>query len=100
MSLKVRGVTCDGLSANRRFFKLHDMSSNIVYKVRNKYAPEGHRDIFFFSDPPHLIKTTRNAWASTKRHLWVCILYTSVCMNYKILVQWKRDSLESFEEFV
>ena len=26
---------------------------------------------FFFSDPPHLLKTTRNCLASKARHLWV-----------------------------
>ena len=27
--------------------------------------------MFFVSDPPHLIKTVRNCWASKKRDLWV-----------------------------
>ena len=29
------------------------------------------RDLFFFSDPPHLLKTTRNCWANKRRQLWV-----------------------------
>ena len=29
------------------------------------------RFIYCFSDPPHLIKTVRNCWASKKRSLWV-----------------------------
>lgn len=74
LSLKVRGLTCDGLSANRRFFKLHDPSSKIVYKVPNPYAEDG-RQLYFFSDPPHLLKTTRNGWASTKRRLWVSNMF-------------------------
>lgn len=73
LSLRVHGLTCDGLSANRRFFKLHDPSSKIVYKVPNPYAEDG-RQLYFFSDPPHLLKTTRNGWASTKRRLWVRII--------------------------
>jgi len=28
---------------------------------------------FFFSDPPHLVKTARNCLASNKRSLWVYI---------------------------
>ena len=27
--------------------------------------------VYFLSDPPHLLKTTRNAWNSKKRNLWV-----------------------------
>lgn len=71
---RVLGVTCDGLAANRRFIKLHhaDGSSGLVYKTSNPYAQE-RRDLFFFSDPPHLLKTTRNCWASKNRTLWVSI---------------------------
>ncbi len=61
--------TCDGLSANRAFFKLHD-KEKIVHKVKNPHAEYG-RYMFFMSDPPHLIKTTRNCWCSNKRLLWV-----------------------------
>ena len=67
--LKVLGVTCDGNSANRRFFKLHSPQAD-VYKVKNPFTAED-RQIFFMSDPPHLIKTTRNCWASQKRVLYV-----------------------------
>ena len=60
--IKVLGLTCDGLSANRRLFKLHrPKSSSIVYKVLNPYASDG-RHIHFLSDPPHLIKKKRNGW--------------------------------------
>ncbi len=47
-------ATFDGASVNRRLAKLHDPQSE-VYKVRNIHAPDD-RDLFFFSDPPHLIK--------------------------------------------
>ncbi len=66
---RVLGCTCDGLSVNRTFFKLHHTDKSI-YKVINPYAEE-KRYIFFFSDPPHLIKTTRNCWANSKRLMWV-----------------------------
>lgn len=69
---KVLGCTCDGLSVNRRFFKLHGKDKT-VYKVNNPYA-EDERFLFFFSDPPHLIKTVRNCWASNKRLLWVRLI--------------------------
>ena len=49
--------------------KIHDTSAKLVYKVPNPFA-DG-REVFFFSDPPHLIKTTRNCWSSSSRSLWV-----------------------------
>lgn len=69
---KVLGCTCDGLSVNRRFFKIHG-STEFVYKTLNPYTLED-RPVFFFSDPPHLIKTVRNCWSSNKRLMWVSLL--------------------------
>ena len=40
------------------------------YKCKNPFASED-RYIYFFSDPPHLLKTIRNCMASSNRHLWV-----------------------------
>lgn len=80
---RVLGLTCDGLSANRRLFKMHRTSKTTgpTYKVLNPYAAD-NRYIYFFSDPPHLMKTVRNCWSSKKRLLWVCacilILYLYV----------------------
>ena len=69
---KVLALTCDGLAANRRLFRLHnpDAGADEVYKVPNPYAEDG-RDLYFIADPPHLIKTVRNAWCNSKRQLWV-----------------------------
>ena len=68
---KVLFVTADGASTNRALFQKHDSSSSMVYKVPNKYADD--RNIYFFSDLPHLMKTTRNCWASPNRQLTVCL---------------------------
>lgn len=68
---KVLFITADGASTNRALFQKHDSSSSLVYKVPNKYATD-ERNIYFISDPPHLIKTTRNCWASSQRQLMVC----------------------------
>ena len=70
---KVMDLTCDGLSANCQLFSLHDpsaelLSAELLHKVPNPYAGDC-QDLFFFADPPHLMKTTRNAWASKIRHL-------------------------------
>lgn len=79
----VLACTCDGLSVNRRFFKLHGSGVG-VFKVANPYSSE-KRYMFFISDPPHLIKTVRNSWASNKRTMWVSLeecLSACVYINY------------------
>jgi len=68
--MQVLGVTLDGNAVNRRFLKLHQPSSDLVYKVKNSYTEE-NRSLFFFN-PPHLIKTVRNCWQSRHHTLWVC----------------------------
>ena len=79
---KVVAINCDRASTNRKFFQMHftptsvtSEDSRIVYKTRNPYADK-ERDIYFFSDVPHLIKTVRNCWSnsfahSNSRALWV-----------------------------
>ena len=62
-NLWVCAAVCDGASRNRLFFQLHadvDSTSHdgIVNATVNVFAP--HRRIYFFSDPPHLVKTARN----------------------------------------
>ena len=76
--LNVLATTCDGASSNRRFFKMCALldpvnTRNLTYRALNIYAP--NRYIFFFSDPPHLIKTARNCLSNSapgvgKRYLW------------------------------
>lgn len=58
----------DGASTNRKFFKLHkglqDASyTGVIYYTVNLFAPQ--RKIYFFSDVPHLIKTSRNCLYSS-----------------------------------
>ena len=76
--LKVIALTADGASPNRKFFKMHGTAKNgVVYKTKNLYSSED-RDIFFFSDAPHLIKTTRNCLSHSSmncssRCMWVSV---------------------------
>lgn len=69
---RVLGVTCDGASSNRKMFQMHDSTNSAVYKTINVYSSDRH-PIFFISDPPHLLKTIRNCFANSKRHLWVSV---------------------------
>ena len=72
LGFKVLALVADGASPNRKFFKLNSEpekgSNTPVYKVPNPYSEE-QRDIFFISDVPHLMKTTRNCWSNASRHL-------------------------------
>ena len=69
---------CDGAKPNRKFLnsmgRESEMKHGVMYKTVNRFCQE--RFIYFMSDVPHLIKTTRNCWYSSKtggaRYMWVC----------------------------
>jgi hypothetical protein len=87
--LKVLYICCDGAVQNRKFFKLHGYTE-LTYKTPNLYATDD-RQIFFISDPPHLLKTARNCFAnsfahSNKRQLW-----------FDKIISWKH-LLQLYEE--
>lgn len=90
IGLKVLALVCDGASANRKFYRMHnDGTAQLTYKVKNIYAHQD-RPIFFVSDVPHLLKTTRNCWANSYAHsksrkLWVCcisVLHASLFIQH------------------
>ena len=84
--LQVLAATFDGASNNRRMVQLHKSSEGtLTHKVPNIHANDGKRDLFFFSDPPHLIKTARNCLASKCRFLWVGRECTTFVMVSKTL---------------
>jgi len=78
LGLTVVTVTCDGASDNRKMFSMHNSGSPLSYKTVNVYASE-LQEIFFISDPPHLIKTIRNCFARGK--LWVCRLGVYILLH-------------------
>ena len=59
LGFKVVALTSDGASPNRKFFNMHSTNKKVCYKTANPYTEE-NRNIYFFSDVPHLMKTTRN----------------------------------------
>lgn len=77
-NLWVIAATSDGASPKRRFYRLHrpldgDTDAHVCYRTVNLYAP--HRFIYFFSDAPHLVKTTRNCLlhsdsGTCTRYMW------------------------------
>ena len=78
---KVVVSTSDKAAANQKLYQLHGQQEEVCYKTVNLFAPD--REIFFISDPPHLIKTVRNniahsgsgtntrmLWNNDQRILW------------------------------
>ena len=61
VGLKVIGITADGAASNRKFFR-NFCDTPGGHKGVNPYSADG-QPIYFFSDVPHLIKTTRNCWS-------------------------------------
>ena len=79
IGLKIICITADGASPNRKLFRMHRKAGDkgIVYKTPNVFAKE-ERSVYFISDPPHLIKTSRNCfshsgWNGT-RLMMVCVM--------------------------
>ena len=67
--LKVSSVTCDGLSANRAFFKIGrdpSVKAKVPYMTTNPY--DMARKLYYFCDAPHLIKTARNCFSNSFAH--------------------------------
>ena len=61
--LKVIAAVCGRTAPNQCFFNMHasitgNSTSGMIYRTKSLYSPD--RFICFFSDYPHLIKTSRN----------------------------------------
>ena len=78
----VMSCTCDGATSNRRLYHMLTSSEPDKYKVLNKYSKD-KRYIYLICDPPHLIKTIRNCFAS--RPLWVSFTMNCVHLNISLL---------------
>ena len=66
--LKVIAAVSDGASPNRSFYKMHNALSNnisdITCKTCNLFSSD-NRDLWFFSDPTHLIITIRKCLSNS-----------------------------------
>ena len=61
--LKVIVSTSDKAPANQRLYQMHGHGGEICYKSLNMFSPD--RNIYFISDPPHLVKTVQNNLSSS-----------------------------------
>ena len=89
LGFRVVALTGDGATPNRKFFSMHSSSSKeICYKTLNPYTEE-KRNIYFFSDVPHLMKTTRNCFSHSFSHnntrkLWVSVKLSLAHVSFQI----------------
>ena len=73
VGFKVRGLVSDGATPNRKFYWMHlhfdkdNQKDGVTNWTGNRYA--SNKKLCFFSDPPHLVKTLRNNWENSHRHL-------------------------------
>ena len=81
----VRAFVSDGATPNRKFYKM--MCTDDPDNINWTWNPfEEDEKIYFFSDPPHLLKTTRNCmensqWNCKTRNLHVSCLFSLVQLN-------------------
>lgn len=93
---------CDGVKPNWKILKslgskVH-MKNGIVYRTVNRYCHD--RFIYFISDVPHLIKTTRNCWQPSSncgtRCMWVCFIIQNCSSGIHVHV-YVLDSVEEWK---
>ena len=82
IGLKVRVLTSDGATPNRKFFDMLTVEEEgNIYWTTNPH--DESRKIYFMSDVPHLLKTTRNClenshWNKNTRNMHVGVVFNCV----------------------
>ena len=79
-NLWVCAAVCDGASPNHLYFQLHPGVANteidsVINWTCNVFAPD--REIYFFSDPPHLVKTARNCLFNSGSGKWTRYMWNN-----------------------
>ena len=70
-------ITLDGNSVNMKFIKLvGNQATPAKHKFCNPLS-ENNREVYLFSDPPHLLKTARNCLSNPNRQMKV----NNLCQN-------------------
>ena len=70
--INVRCSISDGAATNRKFYQLHHNDfpdDDVTYRCINPFSEiEANQTLFFISDVPHLLKTTRNCVENSHGH--------------------------------
>ena len=82
VGFKARAWVCDRASPNCKFFKVNhlDQVAGIVYLTINSF--ESSRKIYFISDVPHLLKTTKNNLENSHGNLNTRNLFVNLIIDY------------------
>ncbi|XP_046553262.1 uncharacterized protein LOC124262759 [Haliotis rubra] len=94
--LKPLFITCDGATPNRKFFKLHrDENLQNTFWTLNPYSFPT-RKLYFISDVPHLLKTTRNCFSNSGAHNLARNLWKSgKCISWTHIIRLYEDHVET-----
>ena len=95
--IRIHTVVADGLSTNRKFFKLPSGQSkvplNYAFTAPNPYGPG--RPIFLCSDPPHLLKVC-NIVSHCLGHWMLCYSDCQECLIF--IKTWRNKIYEQERE--
>ena len=80
IGFSVISCICDGTTSNRRLHHLLTNSQSDKHKVLNKYSEEKQYN-YLICDPPHLIKTVRNCFASRLLCVSLYCIIDYMCLN-------------------
>ena len=87
VGLKALFICCDGASPNRKFFTLHSENANSrLYKTTNIFS-DNNEDLYFISDAPHLLKTTRNCFSNSQYHKSSRLLWNGGNISWRHIVR-------------
>ncbi|XP_034245722.1 uncharacterized protein LOC117647860 [Thrips palmi] len=95
VGVRITAFICDGGPSNRGFFEMQppatvNTESSVVFDTPNIYDPD--RNIYFISDPPHLLKTIRNCLYNSGRKKCRELKKNGETMKWSTIVQlykWK-----------
>ena len=82
LGFKVVSLMSDGASPNRALYRMMQdptTSGGLGYRSPNPFTT-ATRSIYFMSDVPHLLKTTRNCWSNSHGHSRSRCLWVSMCI--------------------
>lgn len=81
--IPVVSITSDGAKTNRRFYRLCQQDRRgLPYKTSNPY--NSSRELFFFCDVPHLLKTARNCFSNSFAHSMSRMMQVELCSKWHI----------------
>ena len=89
-NISVVSLTSDGAKPNRRFYNMcqtQELGKKLPYKTVNPFS-SCSRELFFFCDVPHLLKTARNCFSNSFAHSKSRNLQVNNLVHHAFLPLW------------